>query len=395
MTRLVVLLVTAALAAACGTSPTKDGAAEPRPAAGAREMRVSPDLQKRWGIATRPVSRLTVTGEVTLPGVIALDQRRTAQITSPLEGRVTSVGADLGDAVRRGQALVVIRSPALAQAQQAFLQASARRALAGRELDRARALLEDEAIQQKEAQRRQAEFDAATTEYGLAESQLHSFGWDHPQLDRLLQKAGQPGRDMSDLVDPTLTLAAPADGRVISRDVVVGEYVRPEKLLLTVSDLTTVWALLDAREADLAAVAAGGRVLVSAEAYAGRTFEGRVARVGDIVDPKLRTVTVRVDLPNPGLLLKPNMFVRGALGASGRPREVLGVPEEAVQTIEGEPAVFVVAPGGGFAVKTVKLGDRVGANRVIAGGLEGADVVVTAGAFNLKAEWLKNSFAGE
>ena len=106
---------------------------------------------------------------------------------------MTSIGADLGDQVRAGQVLVVLHSPALAQAQTAFLQANARRAVARRELDRARELLKDEAIQQKEVLRRQAEFDAATTEYGLAESSLHSLGWDHPQLDALLQKASRRG----------------------------------------------------------------------------------------------------------------------------------------------------------------------------------------------------------
>lgn len=399
MTRLLAIVVALALLAACGTKGEKSPSTEAGPAAStrgsAREIRVSPELQKRWGVSTGSVSRLVVTGAATLPGVIALNQQRTAQLTSLLEGRVTMVGADLGDDVRKGQVLVVIHSPALAQAQQVFLQAAARRSLAGRELERARALLKDEAIQQKEVTRRQAEFEAATTEYGLAESQLHSFGWDHPQVDLLLQKAGQPGRDMSDLVDPTLTLRAPIDGRIIARDVVIGEHVHPDKLLFMMSDLTTVWALLDARETDLPGVAAGSRVVVTSEVYGDRQFEGRVARVGDVVDEKLRTIKVRVELANPGLMLKPNMFVRGALDARGKPRQVLGVPEDAIQTIEGEPAVFVVAPDGGFAVKPVAIGERVGTSRAITGGLDGKEVIVIAGAFTLKAELLKSSFAGE
>ncbi len=399
MTRLSACLVSLILLAACGTGSEKPASTEAAPAAAARgsarEIRVLPELQKRWGLATGPVSHLVLTGAIALPGVIAPNQQRTAQITSLLEGRVTMVGADLGDDVRKGQVLVVIHSPALAQAQQVFLQAAARRALAGRELERARALLKDEAIQQKEVSRRQAEFDATTTEYGLAESQLHSFGWDHPQVDLLLQKAREPRRDMSDLVDPTLTLRAPIDGRIITRDVVIGEHVQPDKLLFMMSDLTTVWALLDAREADLPGVAAGSRVVVTSEVYGDRQFVGRVTRVGDVVDEKLRTIKVRVELSNPGLMLKPNMFVRGALDSHGKPREALGVPEDAIQTIEGEPAVFVLAPDGGFTVKPVVIGERVGTHRAIVGGLDGREVIVTAGAFTLKAELLKSSFAGE
>jgi membrane fusion protein, heavy metal efflux system len=387
--------------AACGSS--QSGAPAPAPAAstahaesksGPKALRVPVDLQKKWGLATAPVSRLTVTGAVTLPGVIALNQQRTADISAVLEGRVVSIGADLGDQVRKGQVLAVLHSPALAQAQSAFLQAYARRNVARRELDRATELLKDEAIQPKEHQRRQAEFEAATTDYGLAESQLHSFGFDHPQLATLLQRASHATGDISDIVDPTLTVRAPIDGRVITRDLVVGEHVHPDKLLFTLSDLSVVWAVLDAREKDLPLLVAGTRVEISSEVYENRRFEGRLTRVGDVVDEKLRTLKVRVELPNPGLLLKPNMFVQGALASSGGAREMLGVPEDAIQTIQGEPAVFV-ATADGFAVKPVALGQKVGRNRVVARGLDGTETIVVAGAFNLKAELLKSSFAGD
>jgi len=114
-----------------------------------------------------------------------------------------------------------------------------------------------------------------------------------------------------------------------------------------------------------------------------------------VVDEKLRTIRLRVELANPGLVLKPNMFVQGTLDAHGAAREVLAVPEGAIPTIQGEPAVFVVISGGAFAVRMVAVGERVGSNRAITGGLDGSEQVVVAGAFNLKAELLKSSFAGE
>ncbi len=172
--------------------------------------------------------------------------------------------------------------------------------------------------------------------------------------------------------------------------------MHPDKLLFTVSDLSTVWALLDAREKDLPGLTAGGRVAITSEVYGGRSFEGRLARIGDVVDEKLRTIKLRVELPNPGLLLKPNMFVQGALELRGGTHEVLGVPEDAVQTIEGEPAVFVRRPG-----RRVRRSSRwrsasgSGRSGAITGGLDGREVIVIAGAFNLKAELLKSSFAGE
>jgi membrane fusion protein, heavy metal efflux system len=363
---------------------------------GARELRVTPELQQKWGLSTGEVSRVSVAGAVTLPGVLALNQLRTARVSSLLEGTVSSVSVDQGQQVRKGDVLLVVQSPALAEAESTYIQAHARRAVARRELDRARELMKDEAIQQKELQRRQADFDSATTDIGLAEARLHALGMDHPQLDALIQRAGKPGADLSDVVEPTFTVRAPLDGRVISRDVVVGEHVHPDKLLFVVSDLSTLWAMLDAREKDLPNVVQGARVTLSTEVYQDRRFEGSVSRVGDTVDESLRTIKVRVDVPNPGLVLKPNMFVQGSLDTKGASKhDVMAVPEDAVQTIDGEPAVFVAAGERGFVARPVAVGDRVGKARTILRGLDGSERVVVTGAFNLKAELLKSSFAGE
>jgi cobalt-zinc-cadmium efflux system membrane fusion protein len=399
MKRRLLAIVALSLAAGCGAPPPapEKGAVEPPPAdAGSqRELRVPPDLQRKWGVATGPVEHLTVSGALRLPGVLALDQQRSARISAVLEGKVVSVAADLGDAVKKDQVLVVLHSPAFTQAQSAFLLAYSRRGAARRELDRAKELVRDEAIQVKEYQRRQADFEAASTDYSLAESNLHALGWGHPQIEAMVQRASKASADPSDLVDPYLRVRSPIDGRVIARDLVVGEHVHPDKLLFEVSDLSTLWAMLDAREQDLPAIGAASRVAIESQVYPGRTFDGRVARVGDVVDEKLRTIKVRVEVPNPGLLLKPNMYIQGAVQTNGRSRQVLGVPEEAVQTIDGEPSVFVVTAGKGFAVRTVQPGDAIGASRAILRGLDGTETIVVSGAFNLKGEWLKSSLSGE
>ncbi len=395
------VLFSAAVLAACGGSPAPEGqaphdeSAEAHAAVEGREVVVPEALRAKWGVALGAVSRLEGTGP-SLPGVIGVNGQRSAQISSLLEGKVVRVAADLGDQVRQGQVLVVLHSPSFAQAQTALLQAQARRSLAQREFERARELLKAEAIQPREHQRRQAELEAATTEYGLAESQLHSFGWGHPQIDALVSKAARVTGDFSDLVEPALPVVSPIAGRVITRDVTVGEHVQPEKLLFVVSDLSTVWALLDARETDLPSLAAGSRVKLTSEVYPGRQFEGKVSRVGDVVDEKLRTIKVRVDVPNPGLLLKPNMFVSAAVEGARATRDLLGVPEGAVQMIQGEPSVFVAdGEDGGFVARPVVTGDRLGSHRVVLQGLDGSERVVVGGAFNLKAELLKQSFAGE
>ena len=398
MKRVTTMFALVALAAcsraAAPPVPHADQKAAPAAPAG-RELEIAPELQKKWGIGVGPVARLRVSSSVTLPGVIALNQKQTAQISPIVEGTIVAVRADLGDAVRRNQVLAVIRSPAFAQAQIAFLQARARLGLATKEFERARELLKQEAIQEKEYLRREAEFEAATTEAGLQESNLHSLGLDHPRLDALVTLAGRPGAHLSDLAEPMLDVISPVDGRIIFRDIVVGEHAHPDKVLFTVSDLGTVWAFLDAREKDLAAIGGSSAVTIRSAAYPDRAFSGRSMQVSDIVDEKLRTVRVRVEVANPGLLLKPNMYIQGTVESADRLRDVLAVPEEAVQNIEGAPAVFVASRPGVFAICPVEVGERIGSSREVTKGLAGSESIVVAGAFTLKSELMKSTLGGE
>jgi cobalt-zinc-cadmium efflux system membrane fusion protein len=329
--------------------------------------------------------------------VLRLDERRTAQVSSLLEGQVVSLGADLGAAVRQGQVLATIHAPALADAKTAFLQAAARAQLTRREADRARVLLEREAIDAKDAARRQADYEQARIDAGVAESRLHSFGLDQAQVDALLRGAQEPGegRRADDLADPYLRLLSPVSGRVIARDAIVGQHVVPGPALFTVSDLATLWAVLDAREPDLPFVAGGRAVRIRSSIYADRAWDGRIIHVGDVVDEKSRTVKVRVETANVGLLLKPNMFVQGEVVGADGIRDVLTVPADAVQTVNGEPVVFVRVAADRFAVRAVQAGARTGDRRAILNGLEGSEQVVATGAFSLKAELLKSSLAGE
>lgn len=360
-------------------------------------VQVTAALQQKWGITVGVADRTTARVVVTLPGVLRLDQRRTVQVTSLLDGKVVSVGAELGAVVTRGQVLATIHAPALAQAKTAYLQAATRAELAAREYERGRTLLQQEAIDQKDLLRRKTDAETAGGDVGAAESNLHSFGLDQAAVDALLRRARQPaaGDRHDDLADPYLAITSPIAGRVIERDIIVGQHIEPTRRLFTVSDLSTLWAVLDAREGDLPYLAPNRPVRIRTTVYPTRVWEGRILHVGDIVDEASRTVKVRVATPNDGLLLKPNMFIQGELADAPGSRTVLTVPADAVQSVNGEAVVFVRTALDRFVARPVEPGDRTGDRRIILNGLEGTEFIALTGAFNLKSELLKSSLSGE
>ncbi len=361
-------------------------------------VRVASELQKKWGVDVGRAVQSKVSAAIVIPGVLSLDPGRTAEISSLLDGKVLVVGAQVGDDVKRNQVLVTIHAPAFSQAKTAYLQAGAKLELSRREFERAEVLLKQEAIDQKEHLRRRAEFDSASSEFAAAESNLHSYGLDQPAVERLLRDARRPtsgAAAMDDLTEPYLQLTSPIAGHVVARDVINGQHIEPQKTLLTVSDLSTLWALLDARETDLPHVVRGGEVRITTSIYPDRVWHGRVDHVGDLVDEKTRTVKVRVVVRNDERLLKPNMYIQGELPDAVSTRDVLTLPQDAIQMIGGESVVFVREGTDMFVARPVEVGERVGTSRAVLRGLDGSELVVVAGAFNLKAELLKSTLAGE
>jgi len=135
------------------------------------------------------------------------------------------------------------------------------------------------------------------------------------------------------------------------------------------------------------------QVSIQTSLYPGRSFPAHITYVSNLLDEKLRTMKVRVEVENPEGLLKPNMYVQGVLESPINDGEkVLAVPEEAVQILDGEKVVFVREAGDVFAVRHVQIGDKVGDHRIILSGLTEHEDVVLMGAFTLKTEISKGTF---
>ncbi|UCE21887.1 MAG: efflux RND transporter periplasmic adaptor subunit, partial [Candidatus Aminicenantes bacterium] len=359
-----------------------------------QDLHLSPQQQKEWGIVVGLTTRQDVASRITLPGILTLNQNKTAHISSLIGGKVASLAVDQGDRVRKGQLILTINSPEFAQAQADFLRTVAQLNLSRKEYERAKLLLKERAIEEREFLRREAEFEKLSTEVGGLGAILHSYGFNHEQTEELIEKCAsrKPDDDLCELADPNLPVFSPLSGTIIFRDVIVGEHVEPNKILFTASDLRTLWALLDAYEKDLPFISKDSQVTIHSSLYPDKEFAGKITTISETIDEKLRTIKIRVEVKNDDGLLKPNMYIQGVIENRSVGQKLLAVPEEAVQTLNGEKIVFILEEKDVFAVTHVELGGKVGNMRIIAKGLEEGQRIVIKGAFNLKAELNKGTF---
>jgi len=359
-----------------------------------RELHLPAEKQKIWGIMTAPVIAERIAPALTLSGIVALNQTRTAHISSFVRGKVVSLSADLGDRVRKGQILLTINSPEFAQAQADFLRARIQYLLSAKEYERAKMLFREKAIEEKEYLRREAEHERLTTEYGALGSALHSYGLDHGQIDTLIEKCKMVEQQeyKCEIANPELPIRSPLPGKIIFRDVIIGEHVGPDKILFTVSDLTSLWAILDAYEKDVPMLEKDSEIVIASPLYPEKEFPGRISTISDIIDEKLRTVRIRVELENISDFLKPNMYIQGRMEKRKGIQIFLTVPESAVQNLNGEKVVFVMEKEDVFVIRPVRLGNKIADKIVVIQGLNKGEKVVIGGAFQLKSELTKKAF---
>lgn len=357
---------------------------------------IHPSAEKiqAWNIKVATAKKSTAVYKTTLPGIIALNLNRTAHISPFVSGKVESLSTDLGQKVVKGQLLLTLNSPEYAQAQAEFLQARAKLNLSREEFERAKRLFQKQAIEEKEFLRRKAEHEKLATEYGTLESILHSYGLDHEQIETLIINCQnlREENDLCRITNPMIPLYSPISGTVIFRQVVLGEHVNPGKTLLTISDLSRLWAILDAYEKDLPYIKEKAEIIIRTSLYPDRDFRGKIVTIGDIIDQKLRTIKIRAEVDNSSQLLKPNMYIQALIEQEDHNIMIISLPEEAVQSIDGETIVFVEEKPGEFAVRHVETKELSAKERIILTGLNEGEKVVVKGAFNLKAELTKETF---
>jgi membrane fusion protein, copper/silver efflux system len=263
---------------------------------------ISPERIQMLGVRTEAASLRSIAHTVRAVGTVAADERRIGVVNPKFEGWIEKLLVNTtGQAVRRGEALLEVYSPDLVLAQREYLVA--------------RAAAADMA--QSDAMTR----DNAKAIAAAALSRLKNWDISADQLARL-QRTGVATR--------TLTLSAPIGGTVMEKPALQGLHFGAGDMLYRIVDLSTVWLLADVFEQDLAQIRPGQSATITVQAYPGRVFDGRVAFVYPTVNAQTRTAKVRIEVPNPGLLLKTDMYATVEIAAPVDSATVLVVPDSAV-----------------------------------------------------------------
>ena len=340
---------------------------------------VSMEAMKRAGIETMTVVRSAAgSSTVRIPGTVEPNAYKQVIVTPLVSGRVTRVLAELGDQVKRGQTLLQVFSPELADAQTKYLSAKAELEAHEQELARTSKLLVLGAASQQEAERLHAEHAAKLAGVQSLRSRLVLLGMPIASIDAL-----SPGGE----VQSTIDVPAPIDGVVTERAVNVGLNVDTATKAFTVVDLSSVWVVGALYERDWSRVRVGSGASVTTSASPGLARQGRVSYIDPQVNAETRTARVRVEVPNPRQELRLGMYADIEVAATGN-RQVVMVPRSAVQNVGDRQVVYVANPSepGTFTERELHLGNASGEQVEVASGVQPGDQVVFKGSFFVRAE---------
>jgi cobalt-zinc-cadmium efflux system membrane fusion protein len=295
-------------------------------------------------------------------GVVSPDVARTVPVISIATGRVVEVKARLGDTVKKGQLLMRVQSADIASAFSDYRKAQADEKLAGVQLERAKLLYEKGAF--------------SLNDYQTAEDVENKTQVDLETAAEHLRVLGSPLDHPSGIVD----VYAPVSGVITDQQVTnaagVAGLGSPNPF--TISDLSHVWILCDVYENDLANVHVGETAEIRLNAYPDKVFRGRIANIGPILDPNLRTAKVRIEVENPGLM-KIGMFVTATF--HGEKKEThAAIPADAILHLHDREWVYMPAGNKTFRRVEVTAGETLPNNmqEIITGVRAGQQVVTNA-----------------
>lgn len=350
-----------------GKSPFMDMQLVPKyadeaPSAGAGgqaapSVSLSAEAIRATGVATVPVTLQDLKHEIRAVGTIEADETRLERVAARVAGRVERLHANFtGQVVRRGAPLYTLYSPDLVSTQREYLLT----------LEQERRLSASGSAEAAESARELVR---------AARDRLKLWGIGDGQI-RELERTGTPRL--------ALTFVSPISGTVLQKNVVEGQYVQEGTEMYLLADLSSVWLVAQVYEFELGRLRTGQTAVVTASAYAGRSFEGRIAFIEPVLDRETRTARVRIVLPNRQGDLKPGMFADARLQVPLENR--LSVPRSAVIDTGTRRVVYVETAPGTFQPREVTLGATSGDRVAVLGGVNEGEKVVAAANFFIDSQ---------
>jgi cobalt-zinc-cadmium efflux system membrane fusion protein len=276
---------------------------------------------------------------LTVTGVVSPDVSRTVPVISLASGRVVEIRARLGDAVQKGQVLLRVQSPDIAAAFADYRKATADEVLVRKQFDRAQILYDKGAISLNDFQVAEDAESKARVDLETAMEHLRVLGVD------------------KDNPSPVVDIKAPVSGVITDQQVTSASGVQGLSGAnpFTISDLSHVWILCDVYENDLADVHIGETAEIRLVAYPEKVLAGRISNIGPILDPAIRTAKVRVEVANPGALMRVGMFVNATFRGQKKER-LAAIPASAILHLHDRDWVYVPAGDKQFRRVEVRAG---------------------------------------
>jgi cobalt-zinc-cadmium efflux system membrane fusion protein len=338
--------------------------------------------RQKGHIVVESVRLEVIATTLTIPGQLTVSEDRTWRVGAIAGGRVEDISAHLGDFVRVGQLLARIHSHDVHEARAGYQQAQtelgrARSAegYAKQRRDRTQKLFELRAGSRQDLETAEAELRNAQAAIEKAQSEL--------EKERAHLSILRVPLDESSEEEDNVPILAPEAGVVLERKATIGSVVNIGEEMFTLSDTGSLWMIGAANEGDLSAITAGLPVRIQVRAY-----PNRIRKLGEHLDAATRTLQIRIAVPNPRGLLKPEMYATASVQQSAR-RSALVVPEEAIQEIDGVRIVFVRETENQFRARPVDPGQHTDRGIEIIQGLKRGEAVVVKGGFALKSQLLK------
>jgi cobalt-zinc-cadmium efflux system membrane fusion protein len=325
-----------------------------------------------------PVEKSKVPRVLRLTGAVAYNAFATTPVFSPVGGPVQEILAQPGELVRTGQTLLTVTSPDYSAARSAYMKALSTFQLADKNYDRSKDLYDHKAIAERDLQQAESDRAEAQADLQASEDALRAIGVSNPEI---LVKT--PPKTTGQI-----PVVAPVAGQIVERLVGPGQLLQAGSTqCFTISDMSTVWVLVNVYQNDLAYVRVSDSVDITTDAYAD-IFRGKISYIADALDPTTRTLQARIVTQNPNYKLKKDMYVTASVHA-GALANALTVPDAAVlRDTENQPFVYVQTSPNQFARRLVKVGDSQDGRTLIQDGLMEGERVVGDGSLFLQ---FKNS----